>query len=142
MTNKTLARDITTRGIASGRLTRPDKCVDCGRTASIEAHHIDYNDPDKIIWLCSPCHRKAHGATNVYIPLPSKREKINFTDLTELEKHKKIKSLNAQFRHGTLERNTEIFLRALGGEPQIALANEFGITKQAVNQIIKRRSNA
>ncbi len=54
---------------------------------------------------------------------------------------KKIKSLNAQFRLGTLERNTEIFLRALGGEPQVALAKEFNITKQMVNKIVKRRND-
>lgn len=54
---------------------------------------------------------------------------------------KKIKSLNAQFRWGTLERNTEIFLRALGGEPQVALAKEFGITKQMINKIVKRHTD-
>ena len=52
--------------------------------------------------------------------------------------NKKIKSLNAQFKAGTIERNTEITLRALGGEPQVALAKEFGITKQMVNKIVKR----
>ncbi len=54
--------------------------------------------------------------------------------------NKKIKSLNAQLRHDTLERNTEIFLRVLGGEPQVALAKEFNITKQMVNKIVKRRN--
>ena len=51
---------------------------------------------------------------------------------------KKIKSLSAQYRWGTLERNTEIALRALGGESQVALAKEFGVTKQMVNKIVKR----
>jgi len=55
--------------------------------------------------------------------------------------NKKIKSLNAQFRHGTIERNTIIALRALGGEPQVALAKEFHITKQMVNKIVKRHSD-
>jgi len=55
--------------------------------------------------------------------------------------NKKIKSLNAQFRHGTIERNTIIALRALGGEPQVALAKEFHITKQMVNKIVKRYSD-
>ena len=52
--------------------------------------------------------------------------------------NKKIKSLGAQFRLGTLERNTEISLRALGGEAQVSLAREFRITKQRVNKIVKR----
>ncbi len=54
--------------------------------------------------------------------------------------NKKIKSLNAQFKMKTLERNTEIALRALGGEPQVALAEEFGISKQMVNKIVKRHN--
>ena len=52
--------------------------------------------------------------------------------------NKKIKSLNAQFKAGTIERNTEIALRALGGEPQVSLAREVNITKQMVNKIVKR----
>ena len=52
--------------------------------------------------------------------------------------NKNIKSLQAQFRLGTLQRNTEIALRALGGEPQISLAKEFAITKQMVSKIVKR----
>ena len=55
--------------------------------------------------------------------------------------NKKIKSLNAELRVGTIERNTEISLRALAGEPQIALAKEFGISKQMVNKLVKRRRN-
>ena len=52
--------------------------------------------------------------------------------------NKKIKSLNAQLQAGTIERNAEIALRALAGEPQVALAKEFGICKQGVNRIVKR----
>jgi len=55
--------------------------------------------------------------------------------------NKKIVSLNAQRRCGTLERNTEIALRALGGEPQVLLAKEFGITSQKVSWIVKRYSS-
>ena len=55
--------------------------------------------------------------------------------------NKKIKSLQAQFRLGTLQRNTEIALRAIGGEPQVLLAKEFNITKQMVNKIVKRYNN-
>jgi len=54
---------------------------------------------------------------------------------------KKIKSLNAQFRVGTIERNTRIALRAISGEPQVALGKEFNIRKQVVNKIVKRHYN-
>ena len=49
-----------------------------------------------------------------------------------------IKSLNAQFRAGNLERNTLIALRGLAGEPQVELAKEFGLTKQRINAILNR----
>lgn len=54
--------------------------------------------------------------------------------------NKKIKSLNAERVSGTIERNTEIALRVLGGEPQVALAKEFLVSKQRINQIVKRRN--
>ena len=54
--------------------------------------------------------------------------------------NKKIISLNAQFRAGTIERNAEIALRALSGEPQVNLAQEFGISKQMVGKIVKRHT--
>ncbi len=54
--------------------------------------------------------------------------------------NRKIKSLNAQLRAGTIERNTEIALRALAGEPQVELAKEFNLTKQMVNKIVKRHT--
>ena len=54
--------------------------------------------------------------------------------------NRKIKSLNAQLRAGTIERNTEIALRALAGEPQVNLAKEFGVSKQMVNKIVKRHT--
>lgn len=52
--------------------------------------------------------------------------------------NKKIRSLNAQHRWGTLGRNTEIALRALGGEPQVRLAKEFDMSKQMISKIVKR----
>ena len=34
-------------------------CLKCGREDS-QAHHIDYNLPYEVIWLCPPCHTKEH----------------------------------------------------------------------------------
>jgi hypothetical protein len=45
-----------------GEIKKPDKCSKCDKHHNyIEAHHLDYNDPKKIVWLCRPCHVKYHG---------------------------------------------------------------------------------
>lgn len=45
-------------------------------------------------------------------------------------------------RHGSATRNREIIARAAGGETLQALASEFGITRQRVDQIIYRKRHA
>ena len=47
--------------IKSGKLIRPDRCQSCREKGKIEAHHIDYNEPYNVKWLCYQCHRKLHG---------------------------------------------------------------------------------
>jgi hypothetical protein len=45
-----------------GEIKKPGRCSHCNRHHKyIEAHHTDYNDPRKIIWLCRPCHVRIHG---------------------------------------------------------------------------------
>ena len=39
----------------------PKLCSMCGSLKNLEAHHINYDDPMKIIWLCRICHRKIHN---------------------------------------------------------------------------------
>lgn len=34
-------------------------CAKCGATEA-EKHHPDYSKPLDIVWLCRPCHLKAH----------------------------------------------------------------------------------
>ena len=46
--------------VLRGELAKPEKCSVCkGTEPRIEAHHEDYDKPLQVIWLCSPCHRKA-----------------------------------------------------------------------------------
>ena len=42
--------------VATGRLTRPEVCLVCGRQGRIEAHHPDYSQPLVVAWLCRLCH--------------------------------------------------------------------------------------
>jgi Mor family transcriptional regulator len=45
------------------------------------------------------------------------------------------KSLNAQRRNGTLERNTTIALRVLAGDDVVSLAEEYGLSKAQIYMI-------
>ena len=55
---KNAARTFTNHEIRAGRLTR-EPCSICGQEPG-EAHHEDYSHPEKIRWLCKPCHVQAH----------------------------------------------------------------------------------
>jgi hypothetical protein len=49
--------------VRSGKVTRPDGCWHCGSTQNIEAHHVHYDLPLDVVWLCRSCHVKAHKQT-------------------------------------------------------------------------------
>jgi hypothetical protein len=49
--------------VQAGLLPRKYNCEKCGidaRHARLAKHHVDYYDPLNIVWLCGPCHGKAH----------------------------------------------------------------------------------
>ena len=47
------------------KLTKPPKCELCGVKCKPEAHHPDYTEPLRVIWLCSPCHKQLHKRLRV-----------------------------------------------------------------------------
>ena len=55
---KNMARWYTSHQIRAGKLDR-EPCALCGQE-QVEAHHLDYNQPLLIVWLCPNCHRQAH----------------------------------------------------------------------------------
>jgi len=55
------ARVIVSREIRAGRLIR-GHCAICNFDKT-EAHHIDYNKPLNIVWLCKKHHRELHDFT-------------------------------------------------------------------------------
>ncbi len=58
---KIKAREIVQRAIKSGKLIQPHRCSNCKwRDLFLEAHHEDYNQPLKVVWLCKDCHRERH----------------------------------------------------------------------------------
>jgi len=52
-------RRLTYKAIKNGRLTKLP-CEVCGDSKS-QAHHVTYDDPFNIRWLCFKHHRKLHG---------------------------------------------------------------------------------
>lgn len=47
--------------IKLGFLKRPERCEVCKRLIKVEAHHMDYEKPLEVKWLCRICHNKEHG---------------------------------------------------------------------------------
>jgi len=57
--HKRLAKDALNNEIKAGRLKRQG-CSRCHEPKA-EAHHPDYNQPLKVIWLCRKCHVMEHS---------------------------------------------------------------------------------
>jgi hypothetical protein len=53
-----IAQRILLQGRNDGTIV-PEPCVICG-DPNVEGHHVDYRDPNLLIWLCSVHHRNAH----------------------------------------------------------------------------------
>ncbi len=58
-------RGRTIAAVNRGQLTRPTVCSECGgNLGGIQAHHhcgYDIEHALRVVWLCKPCHYKAHG---------------------------------------------------------------------------------
>lgn len=50
------ARYSVRNAIVSGKLIKPDNCIECGICTQVEAHHEDYLKPLEVMWLCKACH--------------------------------------------------------------------------------------
>jgi len=66
-TKKKRVQHIVEKAINKGILTQPVKCSSCGNTQEfsdgrngIQAHHVDYDKPLDVIWLCQKCHHEWH----------------------------------------------------------------------------------
>lgn len=55
-----IAHSIIRTLIASGKITRPDKCSNCSKKCKLEGHHPDYDKPAEVVWLCPSCHKYLH----------------------------------------------------------------------------------
>lgn len=39
----------------------PQPCAHCGSAKNINAHHTDYSQPLRVVWLCRRCHLREHN---------------------------------------------------------------------------------
>lgn len=52
-------RAVTQRLVRRGVLIVPSACQDCACRVPLESHHVSYDDPTAVRWLCRWCHRAA-----------------------------------------------------------------------------------
>lgn len=66
------ARQRTKYAVQTGRLVKPTACESCHKqlpSRKIHAHHVDYDKPLEVEWLCRDCHSLRHRAEPVIGPL-------------------------------------------------------------------------
>ena len=55
------ARYTVNNALRSGKLVRPLLCEACQEPRRLHAHHhLGYDHPLDVRWLCQPCHARAH----------------------------------------------------------------------------------
>lgn len=62
--DKRAAHVILGNAVRDGRISKPDKCQDCGEGGVIHAHHDDYAKPLEVRWVCAYCHKRYHELEN------------------------------------------------------------------------------
>lgn len=58
---KNTAHKIYNQALRNKKLIPAEKCENCLETSNnMHGHHVDYDKPLDVIWLCATCHIKAH----------------------------------------------------------------------------------
>lgn len=48
------------RALKSGKIVRPEYCEVCGKKCRTEAHHKNYDESLRVVWMCRTCHANYH----------------------------------------------------------------------------------
>lgn len=64
---KEKAHNILGTTVWNNRISKPKICDRCGGGGQIHGHHLNYNEPLNVIWLCRECHDSLHGRNHVYM---------------------------------------------------------------------------
>lgn len=59
---------IVLTAMRNGSLVRPSVCEQCGQARRLHAHHPDYNEPLRVVWLCPSCHGLLHSSNKTKRP--------------------------------------------------------------------------
>jgi hypothetical protein len=54
------ANQALSNAIRDRRVVRAEACWHCGSKDRIEGHHVSYDMPLDVVWLCRSCHCKIH----------------------------------------------------------------------------------
>lgn len=57
---KIKARSILGYHVRYGKIIKPELCEGCMEKQELHGHHIDYDKPLDVKWLCITCHAKEH----------------------------------------------------------------------------------
>ena len=61
-------RAMVTRAIEAGEIRKTFRCELCGKRCNTQAHHVDYGQPFKLVWVCYSCHGKVHKKDHMLNP--------------------------------------------------------------------------
>ena len=97
MQNKTYAgsgEEIIMRGSVKTKLDKEAyerdrfKCVECGRSKGIEAHHIisGLEELDNLVTLCHSCHKKEHNMAGCFKTGKDSRRNKGIESLTKINR--------------------------------------------------------
>lgn len=64
-TRQKKAHNMLSNAIRDGKVAKAEACWCCGSTRNIEGHHVHYDMPLDVVWLCRSCHCKAHRQTTL-----------------------------------------------------------------------------
>jgi hypothetical protein len=57
------AARMLANAVRSGKVKKSEACWHCGATGRLDGHHVLYDMPLDVIWLCRSCHCKVHRQT-------------------------------------------------------------------------------
>ncbi len=115
---------IYNKGLRDRVIKRPDTCANCDRLCKVAGHHIDYNKPLTVEWLCHRCHGEADSRRNQRIwnermdkldstLLPDELDEIMFT-AEQIAERTDIKIHTVRYRLSELRREGKVKSQQFG----------------------------
>ena len=57
---KAICRALSGINKKNGVLIPPELCSKCNQPKPLEMHHMNYDDPLSVVWICKQCHADLH----------------------------------------------------------------------------------